>query len=65
MLLAQILLAVSFGLHCAIEGATTAAVLDGLSALQVAAVLGFGTSPRLWWVGYALVPASVAGALVT
>lgn len=65
MLLAQLLLAASFGLHYAIEGATTAAVLNGLSALQVAAALTFGTSPRLWWVGYALIPATGLGALVT
>lgn len=65
MLLAQLVLATSFGLHYAIEGATTAAVLNSLSALQVAAALTFGTSPRLWWVGYALIPATVVGGLVT
>lgn len=65
MLLAQLLLTASFGLHYAIEGATTGAALNGLSALQVAAALAFGTSPRLWWVGTALIPAIVVGAFVT
>jgi hypothetical protein len=65
MLLAQLLLTACFGLHHAIEGATTAAVLNGLSALQVAAVLILGRSQRLWWAGHALIPAAVVGALVT
>jgi hypothetical protein len=63
MLLVQIGIGIGFGLHYALWGSATAALVNGLGAVQTAAALLFGTNPRLRWLGYGLIPA-LAGACV-
>jgi hypothetical protein len=63
MLLLQTGIGIGFGLHYALWGSATAALVNGLGAVQIAAALLFGTNPRLWWLGYGLIPA-LAGACV-
>jgi hypothetical protein len=63
MLLVQIGIGIGLGLHYALWGSATAALINGLGTVQIAAALLFGTNPRLWWLGYGLIPA-LAGACV-
>lgn len=65
MLMAQLGIALGFGAHYWLEGAQTAAILNGLGALHVLASLTWGTNRRLKWLGYAMIPAVVLACLVT
>ena len=65
MLLVQLGIGVGFGLHYAFMDVATAALVNLLGAVQIVAALAFGTSPRLKWMGYALVPAIVGTCLLT
>lgn len=65
MLLVQLGLALGFATHYGLEGQRTAALLNGLGALHVASSLLWGTSPRLKWIGYGMVPAILAACLLS
>ena len=65
MLLAQLGLALAFAAHYELEGLRTAALLNGLGALHVASSLLWGTSPRLKWIGYSMIPAILAACLLS
>jgi hypothetical protein len=65
MLLVQLGVGIGFGLHYALWGGATAAAINGLGAIQTAASLLFGTSPRLRCLGYALIPAIVGASALT
>lgn len=65
MLIVQLGIAAGFGAHYWLEGAQTAALLNGLGLLHVLASLFWGTSTRMKWVGYAMIPAIVIGCLAT
>lgn len=65
MLTAQLGIALGFGAHYWLEGAQTAAILNALGLLHVLASLAWGTSPRLKWLGYALIPAIVVGCIAS
>ena len=65
MLLVQLGIGVGFGLHYALLEIATAALVNVLGAVQIAAALLFGTNPWLRWIGYALVPAIAGACLVT
>jgi hypothetical protein len=61
MLLLQIGIGIGYGLHYLLWGSATAATVNGLGAVQTAAALLFGGSPRLRWLVFAPIPA-LAGA---
>ncbi len=52
-------------LHYALLGVTTAAIVNGLSTLQLIACLALGTHPRLRWIGYGLAGLMVASSILT
>lgn len=51
--------------HYALLGVPTAAIVNGLGTLQIAACLAFGTHPRLRIVGYGLAALMVASSIAT
>jgi hypothetical protein len=52
-------------LHYALLGVTTAAVVNALGTLQLAACLAFGTHPRLRFLGYGLAGLMVVSSITT
>jgi inner membrane protein len=52
-------------LHYALLGASTAAAMNALGAIQIAVCLLFAGKPRLRWIGYALAAFMVAASLAT
>jgi hypothetical protein len=65
MLLVQVGIGCGFGLHYALWGGATAALVNGLGAVQTAASLLFGTSRRLRWLGFAFIPGIVGACALT
>lgn len=65
MLLVQLGVPAAFAVHYALEGAATAAFLNALGAAQLVSSLLWGRAPHLKWIGHALVPAILAGSVVT
>ena len=65
MLLVQVGIGFGFGLHYALWGGATAALVNGLGAVQTAASLLFGTSRRLRWLGFAFIPGIVGACALT
>jgi len=65
MLTVQLGIAAGFGAHYWLEGAQTAALLNGLGLLHVLASLCWGGNPRLKWVGYAMIPAIAISCLAS
>lgn len=63
MLLVQI--GNGFGVHYALSGCTTAAIVNGLGAGQIAASLLLGTSPWLRWLGLASMPVTLSVCALT
>lgn len=64
MLLVQLGIGIGFGLHYALWGSVTAALVNGLGAVQIASLLLFETS-RLRCLGYAFVPVVIGACAVT
>jgi hypothetical protein len=60
MLLVQLSMSLGFTAHYELEGLRTAALLNGLGALHVALSTVWGTSARLKWIGYGMIPAVLA-----
>jgi inner membrane protein len=65
MLLIQLGALIGFSLHYALLGVATAAAVNALGAVQIAASLLLGTRPSLRWVGYALAAVMVAASVFT
>src|SRR5262245_33427429 len=65
MLLVQVGIGIGYGLHYALWGGVTAAVVNGLGAVQTTASLLSATSPRLRWLGYALMAAIIGACALT
>lgn len=60
MLLTQLAGIAGLVVHYALLGITTAATLNTLGAIQIAALMLFGARPGWRWIGYALAAAGVA-----
>lgn len=65
VLLIQIGIGISFGLHYAILGNLTAGAVNGLGSVQIALMLCLGGQPGLKWVSWIFIPAVVAAAFLT
>jgi hypothetical protein len=65
MLLVQIGIGISYCLHYLLWGSATAGAVNGLGAVQTAAALQFGGSPRLRWLAFAPIPALVGACALT
>ncbi|MDQ7251298.1 YgjV family protein [Dongia sedimenti] len=65
MLATQLAALALLSLHYALLGVTTAAIVNGLGALQLMACLAFGTHPRLRMLGYGLAGLMIALSIVT
>jgi hypothetical protein len=65
MLLVQVGIGIGFGLHYALWGSSTAAIVNGLGAVQIAMSLLFGTDPRMRWLGFAIAPVIIGACVLT
>ncbi len=57
MLLVQLGIGVGFGVHYALLGAWTGALMNALSAIQVLAAIPIERRPKYRWIYYAIIPA--------